>query len=357
MGTVELGCVDGKRRRASVYGTTQREAARKLGEARRAVREGRPVPDERRTVSQFLNWWITDHAPGRVRPRTLASYEQKIRHVNRILGNVTLVRLTATQVETAFNQLSEEGHSPGGVQAIRRVFRAAMKEADRKDLVVKNVVALADGPKVEDKAKDPYTLDEVRAIRRAMDGDRLFALFFVGLALGLREGEAFGLRWADIDLHEGLVRIRQQVQPVAGGGFEFTEPKTKASKGTLELTTNQITMLRSQRRKIAKERLLAGSAWEDHDLVFPSPRGTPLNASNVRRYFRDVCAEAKVRPRRLHDWRVTAGSWLANSNVHPDTAKQVLRHAQQSTTMKHYTQTSPERRREAIQTLDNLFNG
>lgn len=64
-----------------------------------------------------------------------------------------------------------------------------------------------------------------------------------------------------------------------------------------------------------------------------------------------------MRPSRVHDWRVTAGSWLGDLNVHLDTAKQVLRHAQQSTTMKHYTHTSSERRREAIVALDKLVNG
>jgi integrase len=77
----------------------------------------------------------------------------------------------------------------------------------------------------------------------------------------------------------------------------------------------------------------------------------------VKRYFDSVCRRAGVRPRRIHDWRVTAGSWLGDLNVHPDTARQVLRHANQSTTMKHYTQTSSERRREAIEALDKLFNG
>jgi integrase len=356
-GSVEVPGGKGRRPRKTVYGKTRAEVQRKVDEARRAVEDGRPLPNDRLTVEKYLQWWITDHVPGRVRSRTLMSYEQKIRHINRILGGIRLSRLTATQVESCFNQLLHEEHTPGGVQSIRRVFRAAMKEADKKDLVVKNVVALADGPKVPDREKYPFTIEEVQAIRRQMENDRLMPLFFVGLALGLREGEAFGLRWSDLDLNRGLVHIRQQAQPRRGGGFEFDEPKTQASKATLELTRNQVSILRKQRRVVAKERLIAGSEWEDHDLVFPSARGTPYCASNVRRRFIKICEGAEVRPRRIHDWRVTAGSWLADLNVHPETAKQVLRHSKQSTTMKHYTRTNSERRREAIEALDALFNG
>lgn len=244
----------------------------------------------------------------------------------------------------------------GGVRAIRAVFRTAMNEADKKDFVVKNVVALVDGPKVTKREKDPFTIEEVRAIRAAMEGDRLQPLFFVGLALGLREGEAFGLRWSDVDLETGVLVVNKQVQRVKGG-FVFDDPKTEASKAPLELAPSQIAILREHRRLLAKERLLAGSEWVDFDLVFPGERGTPLDSSNVRRRFRRTCEKAGVRPRRIHDWRVTAGSWLADLGVHPDTAKQVLRHSQSSTTMDFYTKTSSDRRRTAIEALNERFNG
>ncbi len=147
-----------------------------------------------------MDWWIADHVPGRVGARTLPSYAQKVSHITRLLGHVPLTKLTSTQVETAFNQLVREGHSPGGVRAIRAVFRTAMRQAERKGMVARNVVTLADGPKVRRRDKDPLTVDEVKAIRSKMNDDRLMPLFFVGFALGLREHEAFGLRWADVDL-------------------------------------------------------------------------------------------------------------------------------------------------------------
>jgi Phage integrase family. len=133
--------------------------------------------------------------------------------------------------------------------------------------------------------------------------------------------------------------------------------KTESSRAPLELTTGQVTLLKAHRRRLVKERMVAGSEWVDLDLVFPTARGTPLDASNVRRHFHDICDEAKVRRRRIHDWRVTAASWLADLGIHPDTAKQVTRHAQSSTLMDYYTQSSSDSRRRAIEALDQLFNG
>jgi hypothetical protein len=106
-----------------------------------------------------------------------------------------------------------------------------------------------------------------------------------------------------------------------------------------------VTMERGTLSEAEGHRLVAGSLWIDHDLVFPSPVGTPLDASNVRKYFQEVCANAGVRPRRVHDWRVTAASWLADLNVHPDTARRVTRHSQNSTILDYYTKSSSEPRR------------
>jgi integrase len=38
------------------------------------------------------------------------------------------------------------------------------------------------------------------------------ARWLVGLALGLRQGEALGLWWEDIDLATGLLRVRRALQ-------------------------------------------------------------------------------------------------------------------------------------------------
>jgi integrase len=118
-----------------------------------------------------------------------------------------------------------------------------MRQAEKKGLVVRNVAALADGPRVEEREQDPFTRHEILAIRARMEDDRLKTLFFVGLAKGLREGEAFGLRWSDLDLETGWLSVRQQVQRVPRG-FEFVEPKTKSSKDRVELSLNQIQMLK-----------------------------------------------------------------------------------------------------------------
>jgi integrase len=75
----------------------------------------------------------------------------------------------------------------------------------------------------------PLSSAEAQRLIKAAEGDRMQARWLVGLALGLRQGEALGLWWDDLDLDAGLLRVRRALQRRRGGGLVFTEPKTSAA--------------------------------------------------------------------------------------------------------------------------------
>ena len=105
----------------------------------------------------------------------------------------------------------------------------------------------------------------------------LSARGLVGLALGLRQGEALGL-WEDIALDAGLLRVRRALQRQRGGGLVFTDPKTQRSKRTLPLPVPLLTALRDHQQQQAKEQISAGSLWHGCPCVFTTPMA-PLLAS------------------------------------------------------------------------------
>ena len=86
----------------------------------------------------------------------------------------------------------------------------------------------------------------------------MHARWLVGLALGLRQGEALGLWWDDIDLDTGLLQIRRAWQRQRGRGLVFTEPKTARGKRTIPLPVPLADALRQHRDRQAKERITAG---------------------------------------------------------------------------------------------------
>ncbi len=114
---------------------------------------------------------------------------------------------------------------------------------------------------------------------------RLAAYVVVSLLAGVRTEEARALTWAEVDLDAGTVAVYRSVR--AKG-----DTKTRKSRRVLKLPKRVVEALREHRKRQAAERLRAGDAWQDHDLVFCREDGTPLDRWQVRREFAIVTKAA-----------------------------------------------------------------
>jgi integrase len=89
-------------------------------------------------------------------------------------------------------------------------------QALRWGRVARNVATLVDPPRIEDHEIEPLSPKQAQAFLKSISGDRLEALYSVALAVGLRKGEALGLRWGDIDLEKGFLTVRWSLQRING---------------------------------------------------------------------------------------------------------------------------------------------
>jgi integrase len=111
----------------------------------------------------------------------------------------------------------------------------------------------------------------------------------VGLGTALRRGELQGLRWGDVELLEGLLRVRQQF--TRGG---FSTPKSKASRRVVTFGPKTAAALEEQWNATLRQR--------DEDLVFGHPHlGTPLDGSKLGGYARKGLKRAKIE-KRVQPW-------------------------------------------------------
>jgi len=194
----------GKRVRRTVYGKTRAEVEEQLRALLSAKDRGTASTSRRQTVGEYLNYWFNESATQRVRYSTGKRYRQIIdQHLAPTLGGIYLDKLGPEQVQALLNALERKGQSPRSIQQIRAVLRAALTRAMKWGLVARNAAALADGPRIPHKAGAFLDASQARQFLEAAQGDRLEALYSVALSLGLRQGEALGLRWQDIDLDRG----------------------------------------------------------------------------------------------------------------------------------------------------------
>jgi integrase len=352
---IDLGYVNGKRKRKSIYGKTREEVAKKLTRALADHQRGLPLPDERLTVEQFLHRWLEEVACPSVRPRTYASYAQLVRlHLVPGLGRTRLARLRPEDVQAFLNRKLQEGLSPRTVQYLHAVLRRALGQAEKWGLVARNVARLVDPPKVARPEVRPLTAEEARRLLDATRGDRLEALYSVAVAVGLRQGEALGLRWQDVDLDRGLLTVRVQLQRI-GGTLQLVEPKSPRSQRTIQLPTVVVQALREHRARQLAERLQAGAAWQEHGLVFTTSIGTPLDARNVVRHFHRLLAKAGLPRMPFHVLRHTAASLLLAQGLDLRVVQQVLGHSQIALTANLYAHVMPVLLREAAERMDALL--
>ncbi|MCT1619302.1 tyrosine-type recombinase/integrase [Janibacter hoylei] len=349
---------DGGRQRRQVYGRTRAEVAGKVADLLTLNRQHIPAAPVEMTVQQYAQSWLDRLGSSGLKPATVSNYRWILgRHVLPNIGRHRLVALTPQHVRTLLLAVSQTGASPRTVQLSRAVLRSMLADAERDQLIHRNVAALVKGPRVEREEVVPWTADEAGQFLASLEGHRLRPLFAVGVALGLRKGELLALRWQDVDLDRGVMRVRATVQRLGKGvGLVTGSPKTARSRRTLPLPQVLVDALREHRDAQELERKETTS-WHDAGLVFTTSKGTMIEPRNLNRFLDEAIARAGLRRIRFHDLRHTCASLLLAQGVSPRVVMEVLGHSQMSMTTDLYGHVMLSSLRSAADALDGVFGG
>ena len=343
-------------RRKYMYGRSRDEVRRLLAEAL-AARESGTLGDARgMTLGAFLDVWLAEVAQPSVRHWTFKGYEVHIRlHLKPTLGRLPLDRLEPAHIQRLLNDKLKSGLSPKSVRYLRGTLRTALNHAVRWGYISRNPAAVIDGPRVEPYEAQAFSVYESRKFLDAIKGDRLEALYSVALTMGLRQGEALGLRWQDVDLQLGTLRVAKQLQRI-NGEFQLVEPKTKRSRRILALPAVAVRHLREHHDRQQGERALGGAIWNGWDLVFTTSGGKPIDGTVVSHQFHRILDKAGLPQRRFHDLRHSCATLLEAQKVSPRVAMEILGHSQIAVTMNMYTKVVTALKRDAADRIDELVN-
>ena len=344
---------DGKRR--SLYATTEKDAKEKLRDAQAAVKRGEAQANLRMTVGTYLTEWLETVAAPRIRPRTLESYRQIVTgHLIPAMGNKKLAKLTPVNVQKYLNEKLASGLSKRTVTYHRAILRRALNDAVRHGHVTRNVVTLTDPPGQDHKEQRWLDIEESQRFIQSAREHRLSALWILAITSGMRKGELLGLRWRDIDLDQKKIQVRNQLQNI-DGRLQLQPLKTDKSKRTVYLTTIAERELCDHRKMQVAERLRAGEHWQEHDFVFATPIGKPVEPRNLVRAFKQILQTAGLPDVRLHDLRHSAASTMISQGIDIRTVSDVLGHSQITLTLDTYSPLTEGDRRSAAERLDDVY--
>ncbi|MFF8511258.1 tyrosine-type recombinase/integrase [Streptomyces sp. NPDC015492] len=323
---------DGKPDRRHVERKTRAEVTEAVRELERQ-RDAKTVkkPGKAWTVNTWLTHWIENIAPLGVNENTMVGYGAAVRkHLIPGLGAHRLDRLKPEHIETFYASMQAKGSKPATAHQAHRTFRTALNEAVRRGHLGQNPVRLAKAPRVREDEVEPYSVEEVRSLLRAADKRRNSARWAVALSLGLRQGEALGLKWTDVDLDGGVLMVRRsRRRPHYAHGCgdscgrkagycperkrtnpETADTKSRAGRRAVGLPPQLVDLLRTHRKRQDAERVTAGDKWTEEGWLFATETGRGTSPRTDYDDWKELLSGAKVRDGRLHDARHTAATVL-----------------------------------------------
>jgi integrase len=370
-----MGITDaGKPVRRHVRGGTRAEVSAKVAqlETERARSAHRPTPNQRLTLGEWLDEWLVIIQRTR-KPKTFDNYTSLIRAHCGPLRSRPLARIAVRDIDDLLFRVAER--FPQSAVALHRILRSALNTAVKRGLLVANPCTYAVVPRIREVELEPYALEECRRILLAATELPNGARWSVALALGLRQGETLGLMWADIDFEKNQLRVRRQLQRPCwhhgcgdpapdhqpskcsqrtGGGWILEDVKSRAGRRTLAVPPQLMQQLREHRRDQAAQRLAAGPAWQEHDLVFPRADGHPKHPSVDARAWRTLTERAGVPPLRLHYARHTTATMLLAQGVDGRVVMALLGWSQ-SSLLTRYQHVLEPMRRDAAARIDQAY--
>ena len=354
---------DGKGKRQYLNKTlrgTKKDAETYLSKTLTEISSGTFIEASPTTIDAYLEKWLKTAARPRLRDNTYREYGGLIdRYIKPVLGDKRLSDLRPLDVQAFYSSLSERGLSPRTIRFTHSVLASAFKQAVRWRMLAHNPCDSVELPRKAGKEMQSLTPAEATCFLKEAASDRWFALFVLALATGLRPSEYFGLKWSDVDLEHGLVTVQRSLiwRSYKSGDWYFGEPKTPRSRRRIPLPASVVRALSEHRRRQAEERLKAGPAYQNLDLVFATGEGQPLIRLNViQKHFKPILKRAKLpETLRLYDLRHTCATLLLAANENPKVVSERLGHSSITLTMDIYSHVLPDMQQEASEKLEKML--
>lgn len=313
------------------------------------------APPEKLTLEAWLLRWL-EAGKRSWAYKTHKGYAQICTdHLIPALGRILLNRLTRAQVQNLLDRLTDAKKARNTIRNVRATLRKALTDAKNDGLIADNVALYTKLPKKKQQppAATAFTPEQAQIFLAAVFGDRLRALYWLTLLLGLRFGEVLGLRVEDVDLEKRILHITGALQLQKGKWLVRVDTKNEASRVGVPLPGILVDILREHLAQRAEEATYA--KWKETGFLFTTKKGAPLYDRNISRSYKKILIAADLPNIRFHDLRHSCATLLISLNIHPRIVMEILRHAQISTTMNIYAHVIPEANRHAAEALSELL--
>ena len=347
----------GKRQVWKRAGPTRKGAEKLLATVVYEIHTGQYHEPKPIAFAAMAEKWLEERAQHRIRPSTMAMYRSLLNtHILPEFGGMELADIRFEDVQMFISRKAKEGMlSAQTIKHLTKPLNGIFKYAVQSGYLRENPAQYVETPRIPQQEMDFLTRDEIRPFLEHTP-TRWYPLFLCSIMTGMRRGEVLAMRWANMDWNRGCYFVKEGLSKY---GPQFQELKSLRSKRAIDLSPTLLEALKEHRARQNEEKLRLGPKYRDHDLVFCTKTGTPLDADNlVKRTFNGILKDAGIRQIRFHDLRHTYASLLISQGESPKYIQNQMGHASIKTTLDRYGHLMPEVHQEAAKRLDNqLFGG
>ncbi|OAT79306.1 site-specific integrase [Desulfotomaculum copahuensis] len=353
----------GKLKRITKYFKTRKEAAAWLAQVSHEKATGSFVEPARVTLGEWLARWLDVYVKPSVRDTTYQNYEILTRvHIIPGLGDKPIQKLLPGDLQAFYNAKMEGGRadgkdgglSPRMVRYLHFLLGAALKQAMKEGLVIRNVAEATSPPRQSKKEIQYLTTEEIQRFLQVAQQSPYFVALITELGTGLRRGELLGLKWEDVDLKRGVITVRRQLVRAKGGPV-FHEPKTDAGVRTVTIPEEVLCELKAHKARQAEIKLQFGQAYEDSGLVFCQGFGQLIEPRGFTRHFDRLLVKAGIRHVSFHSLRHTHATELLRLGINLKTIQGRLGHSNFNVTANFYAHVANELEQEAAEKINEVL--
>jgi integrase len=347
--------VTGKRRwaTATVRGS-RKDAERELTRRLRTVDTGEHPEPSKMSVADWLSLWLAS-TKIEVSPKTHERYAEIVRcYLVPGIGGLALQRLAPSDIQRAYNTFTRKP-SPRTRRHIHRILKSALARAVEQQALARNPAdALKRLPKVERKPIAALTVEQSQRLLAAIKHTTTYWPAMLGLATGLRRGEILALRWRNVDLDRGMIRVVESLEQTKAG-LRFKSTKSEKGRG-VALPFFAVAELRKRKQAQAEALLALGVRQSGDTLVCGRVDGQPKQPASLTHEFTYLVGRIRGFPRiRFHDLRHSHATQLLASGVHPKVVQERLGHSTIAVTMDIYSHVTPGMQSEAGETRSGIW--
>ena len=324
---------------AATYSACREKRRQRLQELPREI-----MPSNNMTLPEAVELFFTEREQKqKLKESTVSRYRYMVRrYIQPQLGAAPLYTLTEERVAAFYQRLQGQGLSPKSARDAGVLLRAILRTATRRGCFCTGVNA--ELPVCKKRQVEIFTEPEIlRLAHHIVDEPDLTGLgVLLALNSGLRLGELCALRWSDIDLHAGFLRVEREVQRLYEKGCTkliVQPPKSESSLRRIPLPADILSLLAAHKPKTAGSVcLLTGTA-------------APLEPRTMQNRYRALLKRAGVPYRNFHALRHTYATRCIEQNVDVKSVSEMLGHSDVRITLQTYVHVSLRHKQQAVQSI------